>query len=496
MAKAGNLAPGGRQRLDSWKEIAAFFGRDERTVNRWEKELGLPVRRMPGRAKGPVYAYADELAAWMTRPNQQRDSGPHLQPVEALVAPETTPAPISSSGDATPTTVNYLTETTGGSRARPAIFARSAWFAAAVAFTVAAIFAWPLGRKVDGAVSKSAGNGTGQQAGVVQASAFPHNPEAEQLYLQGRYYWNKRTPEDLTRAQDYFMQAIVKDPGYAKAYVGLADCYNLMREYTLMPASEAYPRALAAAQKAVELDDQSSEAHASMAFALFWGKWDFATADREFERAIALDASNAVAHHWYATYLAMVKRYPESLAEIDRAQALDPASTAILADKGAMLYASGRIDESRDLLRKLEATSPTFVSLPRYLKFADFAEGDYPGYLAEWRKEAQLLHDGPALAEIADAERGYAAGGVNGMLAGTLRAQKKQYALHQLSPYQLARTLALTGERQQAEFYLAAAYRQHDASLLSVAADPALASLRDDAAYRDLLEQMKFPKNI
>jgi tetratricopeptide (TPR) repeat protein len=90
-------------------------------------------------------------------------------------------------------------------------------------------------------------------------------PEAEDFYLKGRYYWSKRTPDDLNRAVDYFTQAIVHDPNYAQAYVGLADCYNLLREYTAMPASEAYPRAFAAAKKAVELDDQSSEAHASLA---------------------------------------------------------------------------------------------------------------------------------------------------------------------------------------------------------------------------------------
>jgi DNA-binding winged helix-turn-helix (wHTH) protein len=138
------------------------------------------------------------------------------------------------------------------------------------------------------------------------------NREAEEFYLQGRYYWEKRTPDSLNKAVDSFMQAIVHDPGYAPAYVGLADCYNLLREYTVMPASKAYPCVLAAAKKAVELDGRSSEAHASLAFVSFYGMWDAATADREFRQALELNPSNAIAHHWYATYFQCLRRYPES----------------------------------------------------------------------------------------------------------------------------------------------------------------------------------------
>ena len=116
----------------------------------------------------------------------------------------------------------------------------------------------------------------------------------------------------MNKSVDYFTQAIVHDPNYAPAYVGLANSYNLLREYTLMPASEAYPRALAAARRAVELDDQSSEAHASLAFALYYGTWDAAGAEREFRRAIELNPNSAVAHHWYATYLATLGPFSRS----------------------------------------------------------------------------------------------------------------------------------------------------------------------------------------
>ncbi len=164
------------------------------------------------------------------------------------------------------------------------------------------------------------------------------NREAEDYYLKGRFYWNKRTPDSLNQAVDSFTQAIVHDPDYSDAYVGLADCYNLLREYSAMSASDAYPRALAAAKKAVELDENSSQAHASLGFVSFYGMWDAGTADEEFRRAIELDPTNAAAHHWYATYLHTVGRFDESLSEIDRAQALDPNSSSILADKGRLLW--------------------------------------------------------------------------------------------------------------------------------------------------------------
>jgi len=515
MTAAGNLTPDGRQRLDSWKEIAAFFGRDERTVNRWEKELRLPVHRLPGRAKGPVYAYTDELAAWMTTPRQEGmplpdpsladpsladlglvDSGPAERPAGLIAAQADAGSlqlgPVLLHAAVKPNTP--AREMGLGQIARDGT--TKSWFAAGGILVVAFVLAWVLLHESSASHSQTKSTaGHSASAGIVQASTPPHNPEAEQLYLQGRYYWTKRTPGDLNKAVDYFTQAIVKDPSYSNAYVGLADCYNLLREYTLMPAAEAYPRALAAAQKAVELDGQSSEAHASVAFASFWGKWDFVTADREFQRAIELDSGNAVAYHWYATYLGMVRRFPEALTEIDRAQALDPSSTAILADKGDLLLVAGRLDESLVLLKKMEVTEPRFVSSPRYLKLVDYAKGDYAGYLAEWRKEALLMHDPSSLALVTEAGKGFSAGGVKGMLESTLRLQKRQYARQQAAPFQLARTCSLLGNRQEAIQYLEISYEQHDASLLAVEADPAFDSLRDEAAYRELMARMNFPRN-
>lgn len=338
--------------------------------------------------------------------------------------------------------------------------------------------------------------GTTKLATVSRTSSSAHrsdSADAEQFYLKGRFYWEKRTPEGLNQALDYFTQAIVHDQNYAAAYVGLADTYNLLREYTLMPASEAYPRALAAAKKAVELDDQSSEAHASLAFALFWGSWDAGSAEREFRRALELNPNNAVAHHWYATYLATVGRHPESLVEIERAQALDPASKSILTDKGTLLFGAGQRDEGISLLKQLETTEPDFISPHRYLKEAYFATGDYNGYLKEWRQVATLMKDSQSLKLVDAAEKGYASGGAHRMLENVQELQAKLYQRGLLSPYSLAQTNALLGDNSEAFRYLKFAYDRHDESLIGIENDTAFNHLHAEPAYKTLVAQIHLP---
>jgi len=451
----------GRKRLDSWKEIAAFFGRDERTVNRWEKDLGLPVHRLPG-TKGRVYAYPEELQAWSAAP-RNGSAGTS----EAAASPPS------------------------GGHVRNPIRVMAAAIVAIAA--VAVVLFLGAGR-----ASKAAGQAAFRPSqtsplGVVRASTPAHDPDAEQLYLKGRYYWDKRTPDDLNRALDYFMQAVVHDPNYSPAYTGLADCYNLLREYTLMPSSEAYPRALAAAKKAVELDDQSSEAHASLAFVSFFGMWDIATGEQEFRRAIDLNPNNPSAHHWYANALLALHRLPDSLAEINRAQALDPASSAILADKGNILSAAGRQDEALSLLKQMESRDPSFRSLHLYLKSVYFRSQDYPHFLSEQRKDALALHDDSALAIATAAEKGFAAGGKQDMLEAMLQVQKKLYARHSVPPTAVAWTYALLGNKSEAQRYLNAAYEQRDGALIFVEAYPEFDVLHDEPAYRDLLVRMNLP---
>lgn len=495
---ASNPLLGGK-RLDSWKEIAAFFGRDERTVSRWEKELGLPVHRLPG-TKGRVYAYAEELSAWLeasqtagTREEElglKSESEAQSTNLTVMVG-QGPPAEIAPIAMASSEAVLPITTDRKWKVGR---------LVAAVVFTAAvlslALLYRPNARRSSVGVTNPKNNPVAAQPAsrdVVLASPQSHDPEAEQLYLKGRYYWNKRTPDDLNKALDYFMQAVVHDPNYSQAYVGLADCYNLMREYTLMPSSEAYPRALSAAKKAVELDDQSSEAHASLAFVSFFGMWDLATGEREFRRAIDLNPNNAAAHHWYANALFALRRLPEALAEIDRAQALDPASTSILADKANILDPAGRADESFTLLKQMESREPTFRSPHGYLMGVYLERKDYPNYLSELRKDALLVHDDNELAIANAAEKGFAAHGARGMFEGMVLVQKKLYAQHLVSPTDLAKTCALMGNNSEALQYLKTAYEQRDSALLFVEVYRELDTLHSEPEYHDLLARMNLP---
>jgi len=461
------------QRLGSWKEIAGFFDCDERTLRRWEKERGLPIHRTPGGAGGKVFAYTEELSAWLAA--SRNSAAMESRAPSVAVLPATAPrAPIQPRWKTARMVLAamiglgvvglallYRSPVPGGSGSRP-------------------------GRSTVAPVRQDS-------SGLVLASSVPHSPEAEEFYLQGRYYWEKRTPDGLSKAVDYFTQAIVHDPNYAAAYVGLADTYNLLREYTLMPPSEAFPRALAAAKKAVELDDQSSEAHASLAFALFYGEWDIANAEHEFRRAVDLNPNNAVAHHWYATYLMTVRRFPESLAEIERAEELDPSSSSILADKGLILLVAGQRGEALALLKQMEVAEPAFRSPHLYLRNFYRGTGDYPDFLVESRKDALVVHDQTELTITAAAEKGFAAGGAREMFERMLPVEKKLYAEGMVPPFALADTYVLLGNEQETLRYLKVAFDEHDAALLGVENYPEFNGLRNNPAYRDLLARMNLP---
>ena len=329
-----------------------------------------------------------------------------------------------------------------------------------------------------------------------RSTASPVNPEAEDFYLKGRFYWNQRTPESLNKAVDFFTQAIVRDPNYAPAYVGLADCYNLLREYSAMPSSEAYSRALAAAKRAAALDDLSSEAHASLAFVSFNGMWDVAAADREYRRALELDPKNSTAHHWYATTLTTLTRYPEALAEIERAQALDPASKSILADKGLILWLAGRKNEAIAILQPLEAAEPAFISPHRYLKEIYQESGDYRHYLAEMKHEATLTHNHAEAAIVEAASKGFAVGGGRGLLEGQLHEQKRLLGKGQVSPYLLAETCVLLGEKAEAQHYLDAAYATRADEVPNIENEPIFRSLHGEPAFRQLVLKIGLPPLI
>ena len=449
------------RRLDSWKEIAAFFGRNERTVRRWATSQAMPVHRIPGAAKGRIFAFESELREWLVvsgtleQPNRLQDSQSELTREE---------------------------DKRSGSRLTKKRLA--ALFVCATLAVAIFVFRGALRFLVHPAV-------TSGPAAKKSNSISPETSQAEDLYMQGRYYWNRRTPDDLNRAVDYFTQAIVRDPNYANAYVGLADSYNLLREYSAMPPSEAYPRALAAAKKAVELDDSSADAHLSLAFATFYWSWDSVGAEREFKRALELNPDDARAHHWYATFLLSSRRFPEALTQIEKAQNLDPSSVAILADKAEILQEAHQIPAAVDLLKQIEAADPSFTSAHRYMAEIYLARKDYPDYLKEWRRTATLLRDQNEMEVEGAAEKGFSTAGYDGMLKGMLRVQKRLNGQGAVPDYSLATTYARLGDKKDSLQYLRAAYEKHDSSLLFLLSEPAFDNLRGVPEFDDLVVRVR-----
>ena len=236
----------------------------------------------------------------------------------------------------------------------------------------------------------------------VLASRPTENPEAHQLYLKGRYFWNKRTTENLKKAIDYFEQAIGKDPAYALAYSGLADVHAVLPYYAATAPKDDAQKALAAARKAVELDESLAEAHTSLANALVLNQ-QFSASVPEFQRAIELNPNYATAHHWYGEELQNEGRFDEAVAELKRAQELDPLSLVINSVLGATMATADRGDEAIEQLRKTIEMDPTFDLAPWFLGQAYEDKGRLAEAIAQYEKAMQLSPDPAVQASLARA---------------------------------------------------------------------------------------------
>ncbi len=472
--------PRNGKRLDTWKEIGGFFGRDERTVKRWEMTRKLPVHRVPGGGRANVYAYEGELAEWLRSNDQQVDT--ERDEAAAGDSGSATAIEAGSAEDGNAAEERASSET--GADPAPRSWGGSALIMVGV--VILAIGAGLLIYKSRDWLTSDSGT---------QAKTNGHRvaPESQELYLKGIYYWHNRTPESLNQAVDYFTQAIVRDPNNAEAYVGLANCYNLLREYSTMPESEAYPRAIAAAKRAIVLDDSLAGAHSSLGFAEYYWQWDAAGAQKEFQRALELDPKSVNAYHWYATMLMTMGKNKEALAEIGKAEELDPQSSAILADQGLIMFNAGMKEKAVAQLKQLETSQPNFLSPHNYLAGIYFDERDYHNFLAESKTAATLQHDEPRLKIVAAAEQGLAAGGYHGMLTEMLGVQKNLYADGKFSAHDLAWTYARLGEKQDALRYLQIGYEKHEGAMLEIRGDTAFVGLYKEKEFRKLLEEMGMP---
>jgi TolB-like protein/DNA-binding winged helix-turn-helix (wHTH) protein/Tfp pilus assembly protein PilF len=328
-----------------------------------------------------------------------------------------------------------------------------------------------------------------EQAALKSGKAI--DPEAYEAYLKGRYFWNKRTADGLKKAVDYFNQAIAKDPNYAAAYSGLADTYALLGDwqYAVMTPKEAMPRANAAAKKALELDDSLGEAHASLAFCLDSFDWDFEAADREFRRAIELNPGYATAHHWYSWHLALLGRNSEAIAEMTKAENLDPLSLIINHDLAELFLIAHFSDESTEQSRKTIEMDPGFALAHNQLALVYLERHMIVEAIAELEKAIQLSGGSPTC--IANLARAYAASGRRAEAVGLLNDLKKRSAPGNAYASEIAMIYAALGDKDQAMGWLEKAYEQrfNPSVLLRPGFDP----LCSDPRFQDLVHRIGLP---
>ena len=333
---------------------------------------------------------------------------------------------------------------------------------------------------------------TGAEQHAISAQPT-QNTEAYQLYLKGRYFWNKRTGPDLQKAIDYFKKAIEKDPSYALAYVGLGDSYILLSGFGAEPPQDSFPLAEAAAKKALEIDDNLAEAHTTLGFSLCVHHFDFAGSIREFERAIALNPNYATAHHWFGDGpLLAVGQFDRAIAEGKRALELDPLSVIITADLGANYLVARRYDEAIEQFHKAIDLDPRFYYAHWNLAQALGLKGNLREALAEYKKAVELDDDPFVLALLGQA---YARLGQRDKALKILSQLHEIGAHRYVSAYSYALLHMALGEKDKAIEWLERSYQDGAGlDLIFLKVDPMLDPLQKEPRFQALVAKVFPPK--
>ena len=328
------------------------------------------------------------------------------------------------------------------------------------------------------------------------AKSSATNPEAYQLYLKGRYHANQATAAGLRKGIEYFHQAIDQDPTYALAYAGLADSYSALGGgWMYLPPTDSFPKARVAALKALQIDDTLAEAHAALAYAEFFD-WDWPSAEREFKRAIELNPNSALSHARYAECLKTRLRFNESIAEAQRAQALDPLSPDIVSQVGNVYFMARRYDESIAQFQKALDLNPNLPGLRAMLALVYAVKRMYPQALAEYDKIADQD-------KITASENQFVAGmlgwvyAVSGRRTDALKTAQefKHLSAHAYVDFYWPGVIyAGLGDKDEAFRLLEKGYEEHSASMAYLAVDPFWGSVHSDRRYLDLLRRMGLPQ--
>jgi len=342
-------------------------------------------------------------------------------------------------------------------KARP--LGRRMWIAAAALVALAAPAVW---------------------LGTRRPTASPNLSSAHEHYLEGRFFWNKRSEQGFHKALGCFRRAIEKDPRYAPAHAGLADTYNLLGEYYFLPPTEAFPKARAAAEQALAIDPNLAEAHTSLGCVRSRFDWDWPAAERSYRRAIGLDPTYATAHQWYAELLATMGRFDQALAEIRLARRNDPLSLIIRVAAASIYYFGRRYDQVIEECRQVLDMDPGFLPAHQYLAAAYEQKGMYAEARAAGRRAAR----------VAELRNAHALAGLKGVERRRLVELIRRPQPGKDPSYVVATVYAALGENDKAFEWLDRAYQERDSTLAYSRLDPSLDTLRSDPRFESLLRRL------
>jgi tetratricopeptide (TPR) repeat protein len=473
----------GKDHLQGWKEIADYLNRDERTAKRWEKQRGLPVRRIPGEGRANVYVIVSELEGWLA-------AGERASSTSAV---ETS---FKDSTDSDAELTEVILKRDGGESGDLSVMQR--WFWQMLVVCGACICLVAVGIYVYRTSHVLAKSGSlSSKLPLVSTSSGSSRADVEELYLEGVYLYEERTPASLEHARRSFEEAISKDPKYAPAYAGLANTYLLSREYSTTPSEEAYAKAREAAERAIALDPNLAEAHAALGFVDFFSLWDEAAATKEFETAIRLDPQCAIAQHWYGSMLTHEARYPEALEHLNLAQRLNPASPAILAIKALALGLDGHRNEAIDMLQALTSKGFDAASPHRILAILSLVEPrDVARYLDELRRVAELRKDQESLTTLAIATEAYHRAGEQAMWAAILEREKKLHPSPEHPTRSMAEAEAALGHDDEAIRELTLLAEQRDLDIVGLAINPLFVELQNNPKFQEVFTATGLPRRF
>lgn len=318
---------------------------------------------------------------------------------------------------------------------------------------------------------------------------YTENTEAYQLYLKGRYFWNKAMTPDLQIALKYFQQAIDIDPGYALAYTGLADCYALLGNFSALPPTDVFPKAKVAVAKALELDETLAEAHTSLAYIKTIYDWDWTGAEKEFKRGIELKSSDEWSHEAYGWYLAAMGRFDESIAEMKRAREIDPLSLPAIAHLGIPFFFARRYDDAIEHFQEAQEMDPDCGYIRFRLALAYAQKAMYEDAIGELQPMSGSSRDRDAVAALGYV---YAISNQKDKAQGALAELQERAKQEYVPSYHMAIIHVGLGEMDHAFHWLEKAYEERSYWLTFLRVDPILDNLRSDTRQTDLLQRMKF----